>query len=150
MRHVELHRTDRIGWLRAAVLGANDGIGSTVSLIVGVAAAETTHRKNPGTVPGFIPMQPAGGSIETVLRVDRIDELDRLTAKTNLVNQSTRSAVNLVNPVQNPSPLPQSAGAFVHSLPLGIDPGTVPKFFPGCHYHSGQANRGNGERPRLR
>lgn len=38
-RHVERHRTDRIGWLRAAVLGANDGIVSTASLIVGVAAA---------------------------------------------------------------------------------------------------------------
>jgi vacuolar iron transporter family protein len=37
--HVELHRTDRIGWLRAAVLGANDGIVSTASLVVGVAAA---------------------------------------------------------------------------------------------------------------
>ena len=36
---VERHRTDRIGWLRAAVLGANDGIISTASLIVGVAAA---------------------------------------------------------------------------------------------------------------
>lgn len=43
MRHLERHRTDRIGWLRAAVLGANDGIVSTASLIVGVAAAETTH-----------------------------------------------------------------------------------------------------------
>ncbi|TWU44594.1 VIT family protein [Rubripirellula tenax] len=41
MRHVEKHRTDRIGWLRAAVLGANDGIVSTASLVVGVAAAET-------------------------------------------------------------------------------------------------------------
>lgn len=39
MRHPEYHRTDRIGWLRAAVLGANDGIVSTASLIVGVAAA---------------------------------------------------------------------------------------------------------------
>ena len=37
--HRELHRTDRIGWLRAAVLGANDGIVSTASLVVGVAAA---------------------------------------------------------------------------------------------------------------
>jgi VIT1/CCC1 family predicted Fe2+/Mn2+ transporter len=37
--HLERHRTDRIGWLRAAVLGANDGIVSTASLIVGVAAA---------------------------------------------------------------------------------------------------------------
>ncbi len=37
--HLERHRTDRIGWLRAAVLGANDGIVSTASLIVGVAAS---------------------------------------------------------------------------------------------------------------
>ncbi|UCV02881.1 VIT family protein [Dechloromonas denitrificans] len=40
-RHAERHRTERIGWLRAAVLGANDGIVSTASLIVGVAAAST-------------------------------------------------------------------------------------------------------------
>jgi VIT1/CCC1 family predicted Fe2+/Mn2+ transporter len=39
MRHVETHRTHRIGWLRAAVLGANDGIVSTASLVLGVAAA---------------------------------------------------------------------------------------------------------------
>ncbi len=39
MRHRERHRTDRIGWLRAAVLGANDGIVSTASLVVGVAAS---------------------------------------------------------------------------------------------------------------
>ncbi|MEO5607914.1 MAG: VIT1/CCC1 transporter family protein [Polaromonas sp.] len=38
-RHREKHRTDRIGWLRAAVLGANDGIVSTASLVLGVAAA---------------------------------------------------------------------------------------------------------------
>ncbi len=44
MRHLERHRTDRIGWLRAAVLGANDGIVSTASLIVGVAAANPEPR----------------------------------------------------------------------------------------------------------
>lgn len=43
MPHRERHRTERIGWLRAAVLGANDGIVSTGSLIVGVAAAEATR-----------------------------------------------------------------------------------------------------------
>ena len=42
-RHLERHRTDRIGWLRAAVLGANDGIVYTASLIVGVAAAQASH-----------------------------------------------------------------------------------------------------------
>jgi vacuolar iron transporter family protein len=41
--HRERHRTQRIGWLRAAVLGANDGIISTASLIVGVAAAHANH-----------------------------------------------------------------------------------------------------------
>src|SRR5512143_2666037 len=39
----ELHRTDRIGWIRAAVLGANDGIVSTSSLVLGVAAAHVTR-----------------------------------------------------------------------------------------------------------
>lgn len=39
MRHHEIHRTHRTGWLRAAVLGANDGILSTASLVLGVAAA---------------------------------------------------------------------------------------------------------------
>src|ERR1700693_49314 len=39
----ERHRTGRIGWLRAAVLGANDGILSTSSLVLGVAAAHATH-----------------------------------------------------------------------------------------------------------
>ena len=43
-RHIERHLVARIGWLRAAVLGANDGIVSTASLIVGVAAAGTERR----------------------------------------------------------------------------------------------------------
>ena len=43
MSHHEAHRAHRIGWLRAAVLGANDGIVSTASLIIGVAAASATQ-----------------------------------------------------------------------------------------------------------
>ncbi len=43
MSHTEIHRSHRVGWLRAAVLGANDGIVSTASLIIGVAAANTAH-----------------------------------------------------------------------------------------------------------
>ena len=39
----EMHRLHRVGWLRASVLGANDGIVSTASLIIGVAAADTAH-----------------------------------------------------------------------------------------------------------
>jgi VIT1/CCC1 family predicted Fe2+/Mn2+ transporter len=41
--HREGHRTERVGWLRASVLGANDGILSTASLVLGVAAAHGTH-----------------------------------------------------------------------------------------------------------
>src|SRR5277367_4187236 len=42
-RHKERHRTGRMGWLRAAVLGANDGLVSTASLVLGVAAAHGTR-----------------------------------------------------------------------------------------------------------
>jgi VIT1/CCC1 family predicted Fe2+/Mn2+ transporter len=43
MSHEEHHKAHRVGWLRAAVLGANDGIVSTASLIIGVAAADVGH-----------------------------------------------------------------------------------------------------------
>jgi len=43
MAHREWHRSERIGWLRAAVLGANDGLVSTASLVVGVAAANAAR-----------------------------------------------------------------------------------------------------------
>jgi VIT1/CCC1 family predicted Fe2+/Mn2+ transporter len=43
VRHKEIHHADRVGWLRAAVLGANDGILSTASLVLGVAAAHASH-----------------------------------------------------------------------------------------------------------
>lgn len=43
MRHSEFHRSHHIGWLRAAVLGANDGIVSTASLVIGVASAGASH-----------------------------------------------------------------------------------------------------------
>ena len=44
MSHIEIHRNHRSGWLRAAVLGANDGIVSTASLVLGVAAAGVSSR----------------------------------------------------------------------------------------------------------
>jgi VIT1/CCC1 family predicted Fe2+/Mn2+ transporter len=58
-RHFERHRTDRVGWLRAAVLGANDGIVSTASLLVGVAAATPRRATcsspaSPGSSPGDV------------------------------------------------------------------------------------------------
>jgi len=44
LRHREFHQLDNVGWLRAAVLGANDGIVSTASLVLGVIAAHATHQ----------------------------------------------------------------------------------------------------------
>lgn len=55
MRHRELHRSDRIGWLRAAVLGANDGIVSTASLVLGVAAG--------GAAPAAVLMAGIAGTV---------------------------------------------------------------------------------------
>ena len=43
LKHPERHLVERVGWLRAAVLGANDGIVSTASLTIGVAAAACGH-----------------------------------------------------------------------------------------------------------
>ncbi|MES2501625.1 MAG: VIT family protein [Pseudomonadota bacterium] len=59
--HSEFHRSDRIGWLRAAVLGANDGIISVTSLVVGIAASGATAASVllaglAGTVAGAISM----------------------------------------------------------------------------------------------
>lgn len=45
LSHSEIHMVHRIGWLRAAVLGANDGLVSTASLVVGVAAAGSGHKE---------------------------------------------------------------------------------------------------------
>ena len=58
MRHRELHRSERIGWLRAAVLGANDGIVSTASLILGVAATPRI-RLAVDTMPSLAPSTAA-------------------------------------------------------------------------------------------
>jgi vacuolar iron transporter family protein len=43
LKHSEFHRSHRIGWLRAAVLGANDGLVSTASLVIGIASAHAAH-----------------------------------------------------------------------------------------------------------
>lgn len=88
MTHKENHRLHRSGWLRAAVLGANDGLVSTASLIVGVAAAETSQGNiilagTAGLVAGAISM--AAGeyvsvkSQEDTERADLEIELKSLT-----------------------------------------------------------------------
>jgi VIT1/CCC1 family predicted Fe2+/Mn2+ transporter len=98
--HKEQHRSQRIGWLRAAVLGANDGILSTASLVLGVAAAHATHNNvmvagAAGLVAGAMAMaageyvsvssqadtERADVSLERKgLKADRTQEMDELAA----------------------------------------------------------------------
>ena len=89
MRHAERHRTQRIGWLRAAVLGANDGIVSTSSLVLGVAAAgANSHRYLVAGVAGLVAgaMSMAAGEYVSVSsqadteRADLARESEELTA----------------------------------------------------------------------
>jgi VIT1/CCC1 family predicted Fe2+/Mn2+ transporter len=83
----ETHRTQRIGWLRAAVLGANDGIVSTASLIVGVAAAQATHQNIlvvgvAGLVAGAMSM--AAGEFVSVSTQADTEEADLAQEKAEL------------------------------------------------------------------
>jgi vacuolar iron transporter family protein len=98
--HKEQHRSQRIGWLRAAVLGANDGILSTASLVLGVATAHATHSNvmvagAAGLVAGAMAMaageyvsvssqadtERADVSLERKgLKADRTQEMDELAA----------------------------------------------------------------------
>ena len=70
MAHREWHRSDRIGWLRAAVLGANDGVISTASLMVGVAATGST----PSAVltAGVAGLAAAGGIENSAVELDAV------------------------------------------------------------------------------
>lgn len=89
--HNETHRSHHIGWLRAAVLGANDGIISTASLIVGVTAAHSTHQNIlisgvAGLVAGSMSM--AAGeyvSVSSQSDIEKADlELERKALANNL------------------------------------------------------------------
>ncbi|MEO8678538.1 MAG: VIT family protein [Vicinamibacterales bacterium] len=88
--HKETHRGDRIGWLRAAVLGANDGIVSTASLVVGVAAANTGHRELvvaglAGMVAGAMSM--AAGEYVSVSSQADTENADLAREKSELATQ---------------------------------------------------------------
>lgn len=88
--HTEGHRSNRINWLRAAVLGANDGIISTASLIVGIAAAHTTeHNIIIAGIAGLVAgaMSMAAGeyvSVSSQLDIERSDiERERIELQRN-------------------------------------------------------------------
>jgi VIT1/CCC1 family predicted Fe2+/Mn2+ transporter len=90
MRHRELHRTERIGWLRAAVLGANDGIVSTASLVVGVAAANSSRHEIllagvAGVVAGALSM--AAGEYVSVSSQADTERADLALERTELATQ---------------------------------------------------------------
>ncbi len=89
-RHPELHRTQRAGWLRAAVLGANDGIVSVAGLVVGVAASGASHAAiltagMAGLVAGAMSM--AAGEYVSVQSQADTEHADLETEKQELVEQ---------------------------------------------------------------
>ncbi|MDH3265688.1 MAG: VIT1/CCC1 transporter family protein, partial [Gammaproteobacteria bacterium] len=99
MSHHEAHRMHRVGWLRAAVLGANDGIVSTASLIIGVAAASATQDSIllagvAGLVAGAMSM--AAGeyvSVSSQSDVERADlELERLSLQHDFEQETVELA----------------------------------------------------------
>lgn len=90
IRHREYHRTSRIGWLRAAVLGANDGIVSTASLIVGVAAAGTARKEIlvagiAGLVAGALSM--AAGEYVSVSSQEDTEQADLARERAELASE---------------------------------------------------------------
>jgi vacuolar iron transporter family protein len=87
LRHKEKHRTERIGWLRAAVLGANDGILSTSSLVIGVASSGAGHREIllagvAGLVAGSLSM--AAGEYVSVSSQEDTEQADLAVEKREL------------------------------------------------------------------
>jgi len=90
MRQAEKHRTERIGWLRAAVLGANDGIVSTASLVVGIAAATANRHEIllagvAGLVAGALSM--AAGEYVSVSSQADTEAADLALERTELATQ---------------------------------------------------------------
>jgi|SRR5215831_4010381 len=89
-RHREFHHSQRIGWLRAAVLGANDGILSTASLVVGVAAATAARQEVlvagvAGLVAGALSM--AAGEYVSVSSQADTEQADLARERTELATQ---------------------------------------------------------------
>jgi VIT1/CCC1 family predicted Fe2+/Mn2+ transporter len=99
-RHTELHRSDRIGWLRAAVLGANDGIVSTASLLIGVAAANASHATllvtgMAGLVAGAMSM--AAGEYVSVHSQADTERADLSRERTELASNPKAEHLELAN-----------------------------------------------------
>jgi len=126
MRHRERHRTGRIGWLRAAVLGANDGIVSTASLVVGVAAADaTSHDVLVAGVAGLVAgaMSMAAGeyvSVSSQADTERADiERERQEIATDAEHEHAELAAIYVHRGLDPSLAQQVADQLMAHDALG-------------------------------
>jgi len=102
--HKEPHRLDRVGWLRAAVLGANDGIVSTASLVVGVAAAATSQQTIlltafAGLVAGAMSM--AAGEYVSVSSQADSEKAERAKEAWELENQPKAERLELISIYKN-------------------------------------------------
>jgi VIT1/CCC1 family predicted Fe2+/Mn2+ transporter len=102
--HNEPHRLDRVGWLRAAVLGANDGIVSTASLVVGVAAAATSQETImltafAGLVAGAMSM--AAGEYVSVSSQADSEKAERAKEAWELENQPKAERLELISIYKN-------------------------------------------------
>jgi len=96
--HTEAHRSSSIGWLRAAVLGANDGIVSTASLIIGVAAADATQNAVlvagvAGLVAGAMSM--AAGEYVSVSSQADTEQADLARERQELAGDGARETAEL-------------------------------------------------------
>lgn len=113
MAHRERHRTTSIGWLRAAVLGANDGLISTSSLAVGVAAAQPDRAgillaALAGLVAGALSM--AAGEYVSVSSQSDTEEADLARERTELETEPAKERAELVRIYVDRGLSPELAG----------------------------------------
>lgn len=119
MRHPELHRTEHIGWLRAAVLGANDGLISTSSLVVGVAAAQSARgpvllAALAGLVAGALSM--AAGEYVSVSSQADTEKADLDRERRELANEPEFERAELANIYVTRGLTPELAGQVADQL----------------------------------
>ncbi|WP_178989439.1 VIT1/CCC1 transporter family protein [Winogradskyella schleiferi] len=112
MENQEKHYTNRSGWLRAGVLGANDGILSTASIIIGVAAASSTREPIiiagvAGLVAGALSM--AAGEYVSVSSQTDIEKSDLKREKQELIDMPGEELIELAKIYENRGLIPETA-----------------------------------------
>jgi vacuolar iron transporter family protein len=117
--HPEIHRTERVGWLRAAVLGANDGIVSTASLLVGVAAASVDRAElvtvgMAGLVAGAMSM--AAGEYVSVSSQADTEAADLARERQELLDEPESEHLELAMIYQSRGLTPELASQVAHQL----------------------------------